>query len=244
MSKCISTTDCQGNTLCTNVPIDSTVRAIQAPEDVMKVCLVNNTEFDKTIKCEIDGTGTPTGVQVIIVTSYNDGVPSNSYYNLATGAVWAGDPATDLSECSGTSLESEVREMCDSGTTFLRWYAIQDGSPTGTSIDTDLDGAPYTVTGTVSLGACNAVLEELNTPGIKSFLGVIPASGLPATVKSITITVLADTVTVNDGTNGDVVLPQDSSFSWGEGDENSLDISSFTFTGDLATSEYLLHWEA
>lgn len=110
-------------------------------------------EFDTSILCD-PGTGDP----VIVVTTYSGaGVPSSNAYNI-DGTPYAGSIAA-LVICSGATIESDPREMCDSGvTTFIRWFVLDNGEPTGATFDTNVDGSPYTPTGTVTLGRC-AVAE-------------------------------------------------------------------------------------
>lgn len=116
-------------------------------------------DYEKVVMCEVDTNGDPTGVQVLVLT-YVDNVtllPQVTRYNLATLAVWAGDPATQLSTCgSDLQLESDAVEMCDGTTTFLRWMVKEKGEPTGAFFDTDLSGAAYVPVGAPITGSCDS----------------------------------------------------------------------------------------
>ena len=81
---------------------------------------------------------------------------------MATGAVWAGNPTTQLGALQDYDQTLEPKEMCDNGTTFLRWFAIENNTLSGAVVDTDLSGATYTVVGTPSFGAC--VIASINIP--------------------------------------------------------------------------------
>lgn len=247
MGQCITTQGCSGET-CSNVVTETKARRIvQHADDVpLRVCITSSDvlEFDHTIMCEIDGSGVPTGVKVLVVITYDQsGVPTTTYTNLLTGAAWLGDPETDLASCDdGTDIELEKTAMCDSGTDFIRWYVIENGSPSGVYYDTDLTGASYTVTGSVSVGTCFETNPLVTTPDGLTITGVTPTSAPTSTVKSLTVTALVEDVTVTT-TSGSILVTENSTFTWGQGNQNDLDASVFTFTGSSATAQYALTWE-
>jgi hypothetical protein len=125
------------------------------------------TDFEKAILCEADTNGDLTGVKVLAITTIDElGVPSTSYYNLATSASYSTPAGFSLVDCGGeVEYDLEPKPMCDNGTTtFLRWFQIQDGVLSGSVVDTEIDGTPYTPGGTVSFGACSAANEYQVSP--------------------------------------------------------------------------------
>lgn len=246
MGQCITTEGCSGET-CSNVVTETKARrVVQHADDVpLRVCITSSDvlEFDHTIMCEVSS-GVPTGAKVLVVVTYDQsGVPTKTYTDLATGLAWTGDPATELAACDdGTDIELEKTQMCDDGTDFIRWYVLENRSPSGVYYDTDLTGASYTPTSSISVGACFETNPIVTTPDGITVTGVTPTSAPTSKVKSITVTALIENVTVTT-TSGSILVTQGSSFSWGEGNQNDLDASGFTFTGSSATAQYALHWE-
>ncbi len=246
MAKCINTIDCEGNT-CDSVPTEVLARrVVQHADDVpLRVCIASSNvpDFEHVVKCEVDGSGVPTGTQVLVIVSYaNDGTPTMTYYDLVTGLVWAGDPA-DLRNCNdGTDTDLEMVAMCDDGTDFIRWIVTENGEPNGVSYDTDLTGASYVVTGTPVIGTCSEVVAYVSTPDGVTITGNTPTSAPTSTVKSLTVTALIEDVTITTG-SGSILITQGGSFTWGQGTQNDLDASVFTFTGSSATAQYALTWE-
>jgi hypothetical protein len=82
-----------------------------------------------------------------------------------------------------------------------------------------------------------------NTPDGNTYTGQAQASGYPDVVKSITVTAFQDSVIVTTN-SGTIVIPEGSSFSWGDGDNNSLDLATIKFAGNTDTANFSLHWEA
>lgn len=76
---------------------------------------------------------------------------------LTTGAAYTG-AMTDLVTC-GSTTEADPRTMCDGGTTFLRFFVMKDGEPTGVTFDRTLSGAPYTVTDEAGLSVGNCIAQ-------------------------------------------------------------------------------------
>jgi len=246
MAKCINTIDCEGNT-CDKVPTEDLARrVVQDAADVpLRVCISSSDvlEFDHTIMCEVSS-GVPTGVKVLVVVTYDQaGVPTTTYTNLLTGVAWAGNPETELAACDdGTDIELEKTAMCDSGTDFIRWYVIENGSPSGVYYDTDLTGAPYTITGVVSVGACFETNPIVTSPDGITVVGVTPTLAPAPTVKSLTVSAMIEDVTITTA-SGTIKLQDGFSFSFGDGNNNELDTTTLTFVGSSATAEYALHWE-
>ena len=120
--------------------------------------LAEETDFEAETFCEIDSTTKEkTGVKVLMVVAIEeDGTPSSNQYDLSTLAPYTPAANTELVICDEDSdTDIEAKEMCDNDSTaFLRWFESKDGVLTGNTIDTDLDGNPYVVTGTVSFGKC------------------------------------------------------------------------------------------
>lgn len=115
---------------------------------------VRRPEYDSEVMCESIN-GDETGVRVLVVRhiDFLTGAPVVAYYNL-DGTAFTGDTA-NLVQCGNIdNPEADPREMCDGQTTFIRWYLLEDGEPTGTTFDTDLSGAPYAPVGTPVMGAC------------------------------------------------------------------------------------------
>jgi hypothetical protein len=69
------------------------------------------------------------------------------------------------------SRESDSIEMCDEGTTFLRWFVKENGVPTGQYVDTDMNGGQYEPTGTPTPGACAVVCNPATAQGVVNTWG-------------------------------------------------------------------------
>ena len=82
-----------------------------------------------------------------------------------------------------------------------------------------------------------------NTPDGNTFTGQTAATGYPDTVKSITVTAFVESVIVTTP-SGSITVPAGASFSWGDGDNSTLDMTALSFAGSAATSSFALHWEA
>lgn len=110
------------------------------------------TEFDSVVLCD-----PVTDVPVIVVITYNNiGVPTANGYNL-DGTPYVGVIA-NLVQCPGVTTEADPQLMCDNGaTTFIRWYVMDNGQPTGVFFDTDMAGVPYVPVGPVQLGSCSSL---------------------------------------------------------------------------------------
>lgn len=143
----VDTTECNGVT--GSVPALDTPSSqvvITGSTKPLPVCIEGDKDFAEVYKCD-----STTGNTILIrtVLDQDTNTYTTSYFDLVLGAVWTGSPATDLVECSGTTLESDQTKLCDDNGEFLRWYVKDNGEPTGVSYDTDMSGAPYTVVGTV-----------------------------------------------------------------------------------------------
>jgi hypothetical protein len=126
------------------------VQVVQATDTVFKVQLCDNAkDIEHWILCD-----KVSGDKVAVIVDYSTIPPVTSYWDIITNSAWTGDPKADLEQCSGTDLESDKITMCDNGTTFYRWIVKSNGEPTGDYFDTNLTGAPYTPTGTVTEGTC------------------------------------------------------------------------------------------
>ena len=156
--------DCEGNPVEASAPPGQIVYAVQAPGTTFKVQLCENPrDTEKVVLCD-----KTTQHKVAVISDLTDpAAPVVTFWDLNTGAPWAGD-IDDLEACSGATLESDPVEMCDAGVEFLRWIVKDNGEPTGQKFDTDLTGAPYTVTDEagVKTGKCE-------TSCAKAPLGVV-----------------------------------------------------------------------
>lgn len=58
--------------------------------------------------------------------------------------------------------------MCENGVTFMRWFTLSNGLPTGEYVDLTQDGQPYTVTDPllVTSGACVPVCDPVCFEGV------------------------------------------------------------------------------
>jgi hypothetical protein len=156
--------DCDGAAVSVTGEVGQLSHVIQAPGTVFKVQLCDNSkDVQRHIMCD-----PATGHKVAIITDFTEpATPVTSYWDIIAAAPWTGDPLT-LEECPDTDIESDSIEMCDDGTTFLRWIIKSNGAPTGEKFDTTLSGQPYTVSdeGTVTVGKCVASC-------VKAPLGVV-----------------------------------------------------------------------
>lgn len=146
--------DCDGAAVSVTGEPGQLSHVIQAPGTVFKVQLCDNSkDIEKVVLCDVTNEH-----KVAVISDFKDPTaPVVSYWDLNTGAAWTGDVA-DLVACSDVDLESDDVEMCDAGTTFLRWIVKRNGVPTGDKFDTDLSGQAYTVTSEagVTSGKCEA----------------------------------------------------------------------------------------
>lgn len=170
------------------------VQIVQAPGQVLSVRFCSDDNSDFELSCGVDpanGHQVQTAYRIV-----NGTFELIKRWDTVTGAEWTGD-ATTLEGCGGKALESEAIEMCDNGITFLRWHVIEDGIPTGQSIDTDLAGATYTPTGTPTPGKCQAAELESDPvavcyDGTALTMWVIKSSGTPTGDKYFTDATGAD----------------------------------------------------
>ena len=121
----------------------------------MYVKSCDNNYLTNQILCTPDSV---TKVFVIISLDAN-GIPTVTYYNMSTGGIFSGTTST-LINCPTNTTISEAVEMCDNGTTFLRWFITTNGQPTGTVFNTTLAGASYTVVATPTLGVCGTKFTD------------------------------------------------------------------------------------
>jgi hypothetical protein len=169
--------DCAGAALPATGNPGELVQVVQAPGQVLTVRICED-DRDFELSCGVDPA---TGHQ--IQTAYK--IVGGQFqlirrWDVVTGAEWTGDPAT-LEGCGGKTLESEKELMCDNGTEFFRWFVIEDGEPTGAYVDTNLNGAPYTVTGTPKVGACVPVVvcaPSISSAPADTLSGLLPGHSI------------------------------------------------------------------
>lgn len=170
--------DCDGNHVTVEGAVGSLTSVVQAAGTVFKVQLCEPLkDVEKVILCDNKGTGHKVAV---ISDLTNPLAPVVTTWDLHTGAPWQGDIA-DLETCADTDLESDPVEMCDAGTTFLRWIVKKNGQPTGEKYDTTLAGAPYTVTNEAALtaGQCQlACLPTISSAPADNLAGLLPGTSI------------------------------------------------------------------
>ena len=81
---------------------------------------------------------------------------------LTTGAAYTG-AMSDLVTCIGKATEADPRTMCDAGTTFLRFFVMEGGVPTGVTFDRTLGGEQYMVTDEAGLSVGNCIAQTMQT---------------------------------------------------------------------------------
>jgi hypothetical protein len=118
----------------------------------------NTPTFTSTTMQVLNSKGKPVSPdkKVTVVQSINTttGVPTVSYYEWGTTTPFVLSPTQRLGALLDSDAVAESKEMCDNGTTFLRWFVIENGEPTGTTFDTSINGASYTASGSETIGAC------------------------------------------------------------------------------------------
>lgn len=161
-------TDCDGVALPATGSTGEIVQVVQAPGQVMTVRFCDDMasrDWELVIRCD-----PATDEQIMFQWDVRTNPPTLvSATNLSTGNPFVGD-ADALVSCNGSKLESDSIEMCDAGTTFLRWIVKDSGKPTGAKFDTDLTGAVYTVTdesGVVS-GKCVSGCPDVTYIGVQT----------------------------------------------------------------------------
>jgi hypothetical protein len=143
----LATAECNGAVgSVTAVDAPSSQVVITGSTKPLAVCIEGEKDFAEVYKCDSTTSNT---IMIRTVLDHDTNTYTTSYFDLVLGAAWSGNPATDLVECSGSTLESDQTKLCDDNGEFLRWYVKDNGQPTGVSYDTDMAGAPYTVVGTV-----------------------------------------------------------------------------------------------
>lgn len=156
--------DCDGNPVPLTADVGQIAYAVQHPDHVFKVQLCDNSkDIQRSILCD-----PATNHKVAVITDFT--VPSSpvtTYWDIIAGESWSGDPLT-LEECPDSDVESDSMDMCDDGTTFLRWIVKSNGQPTGEKFDTTLSGQPYTVSdeGSVTVGKCVIGCPPVNYLGV------------------------------------------------------------------------------
>jgi hypothetical protein len=174
-------TDCEGETLpATGLP-GELVQVVQPPGQVFNVRFCEpQSDVETVTLCD------PSNDHQIVFQYDMSTVPPTllSAFDMMTGAVFTGDPAT-LEVCGNAAVESDPQEMCDNGVQFIRWFVMKKGVPTGVHYDTDKAGAAYTVTNeaAVTFGKCVAV--EVCEPTISSAPGNALGTLLPGSSVSI-----------------------------------------------------------
>lgn len=178
---------------CNGAPVVVTgsgvVQSVPHPTSVQLVKLCNPGEFDHNILCD-----PATGERVIVVTSYSvAGVPTVAAYTMG-GLPYPG-VITALADCGGSGEESDPVEMCDNGaTSFIRWVVKKDGSPTGVTFDTRLDGSAYIPVGAVTFGNCE---QQCTTVSETGYLADPSSASLTAAQKCNVTEVIIDGVALN-----------------------------------------------
>lgn len=139
---------CGGATETVSVKDEALTQVYLAGQsDAIPVCVVNDKDVASAQKCDVN-----TGNTILIRSVFDDDTntwENPTYFDLITGTAWAGNPATDLTECDSNTLESDKIVLCDDNGEFYRWIVKDNGEPTGVSYDTDLSGAPYVPVGAV-----------------------------------------------------------------------------------------------
>lgn len=136
--------------------------------------------------------------------------PTTKWFDFANNEL---DQATYSLTACDIDLESDPKEMCNDGTTFLRWFIKQDGLSTGDFFDTTMDYQPYTPVGAVSLGACGKECK----PAVVSFKWDDISNKIPFTsmwIKKpscceLTVVTTAGTFILYDGDTGIDIGPFD-----------------------------------
>ncbi|WP_405961293.1 hypothetical protein OG235_37165 [Streptomyces sp. NBC_00024] len=142
---------------------------------------------------------------------------------------------------AGSSPDVEYEVLCDDVGPFLRRYALDD---TGAlvPVDADLDGAPYTVTGTVT--RCAPPSAEVN-PVLDGTLQRQTGVGtvtIPAGARSVTLIVYSGNPTAAIGGGTAVTVAAGSSLTWAVdrgGPEGESLQDAYVFTG-IAGSDFLV----
>jgi hypothetical protein len=169
--------DCAGNPVEVKGNTDYLVETVQAPGTVFNVKLcdtASNKDYEIVTRCD-----PITGDTVLIQWNTTSAPPTLvSATNLVTGQPYTGDLKA-LEQCPGAEGYGSVSEvMCDSGKTFIRWFATKDGKPQGSKWDTSIDGTLYVVTdeAKVSVGECSEVscTPTISSAFANSLTGLLP----------------------------------------------------------------------
>ena len=188
---------CGGATETVSVKDEALTQVYLAGQsDAIPVCVVNDKDVASAQKCDVN-----TGNTILIRSVFDDDTntwENPTYFDLITGTAWAGNPATDLTECDSNTLESDKIVLCDDNGEFYRWIVKDNGEPTGVSYDTTISGVLYTPVGAVVecsdptitlLPVCDVLTAVIG--------GTIPytfATPYNAAVDYSTVTVANDTV--------------------------------------------------
>lgn len=157
------------------------------------------------------------------------------------------DESTHTVVTCDDDYESEKVEMCDEGTSFLRWFVLQNGEPTGNFFDTDFSGNTYSASGNEVIGSCRLATE---TPWGKSYSWDTPVNLSTDIGESI---VSSFTVTKQDGVSVDISfdgwstydlsITSDWSRTFWQWNQKDLNIVDIYIKGWDAQAEYDVIWE-
>ncbi len=138
----VTVTRCGGATdLVSSTDAPSTQVIINGTTEPLPVCVVGDKDFAEVYKCDAN-----TGNTILIrtVLDHDTSAFVTTYFDLVLGATWAGNPATDLTECQSNALESDQIIGCDGGVAVTQWIVKDNGQPTGVVYYTDVTGAVVT----------------------------------------------------------------------------------------------------
>lgn len=138
----VPTLNCDGSTTDVNTTAGDASRVVLSGSDrPIPVCIQGEKDFAEVYKCDVN-----TGNTILIrtVLDHDTNTYVTTYFDLVLGAVWAGSPATDLTECASNSLESDQVIGCDGGVQVVQWIVKDNGQPTGVVYYTDAAGAVVT----------------------------------------------------------------------------------------------------
>jgi hypothetical protein len=204
------------------------------------------TDFATALVCHDDGAGNRTtliahyeyaksavGSSILRAVRYTtaDGTPVDT----SAGTVAPGP-------CQSAASEVEYVQLCDfvPKVTFLRWFTLVDGVPTGTFTDTTLDGAPYTVVSFAEPGECkfNEGLTIWRSSGTQP--GGSTYSPSANRNSGVSIRGFVAMFTHPSGGSIDGIPMPAGTHGW-EAGENSADINGFP-SAVTSAGEFIFHW--
>ncbi|XVV34955.1 hypothetical protein ACQPXT_13300 [Streptomyces sp. CA-100214] len=210
-----------------------------------------NAANNRIVPSENNGTGYmywDAPPETISYTIYNTGGGTScsalSFQGMSVEASGCCGGSGDASQCS----ECDSIVLCDvqaggASVQFLRTICRDCNGAVDNTLDTTLNGAPYTVTGTVTL--CGQQADAPVLTGVRRVTGSTVVQNLKVEfpgLQSVSLTVLAGGVNAAMSSGNSQALPAGASVTWSVADNDDSSLAAAAFAGIAASADYFLAW--